>query len=192
MSCEGGLLLHSLNVLDAAKSLLRQTEAGYEFVVCGRSVATISDESLAIICLLHDICKTHYYAVSTRNVKNEETGKWEKAPYYTINDKMPLGHGEKSVFLIQMYMRLTAEEIYAIRWHMGFSEDGVAGTLGTAIEAHPLILAIHTADMIASRLMEATTDNKPMFQADESSDDALDGMTPPPEEEFRLEEVDTR
>ena len=78
-----------------------------------------SEESFAICALLHDLCKANYYKVSTRNVKNDATGQWEKVPYYTVEDQFPYGHGEKSVFLIERFMRLKTEEAVAIRWHMG-------------------------------------------------------------------------
>ena len=103
LSCEGGLLQHSLNVLDALRGLLMKEpdgkdEAGnpkvkYHYVVADKFVATFPQDSVIITALLHDICKTFFYTTSTRNAKNEKTGKWEKVPYYTVEDKMPLGHG---------------------------------------------------------------------------------------------------
>ena len=97
-------------------------------------------------------------------MKNEETGRWEKAPYYTVNDKMPLGHGEKSVLLIQSFMRLEPVEVYGIRWHMGAYEQGVAATLSDAIQAHPIVLAVHEADMYAAKFMESEKDNRAVFR----------------------------
>ena len=84
-------------------------------------MATFPQDSVIITALLHDICKTFFYTTSTRNAKNEKTGKWEKVPYYTVEDKMPLGHGSKSAMIIKQYMELTTEEMYAIWWHMGFT-----------------------------------------------------------------------
>ncbi len=63
-------------------------------------------ESFAVCALLHDLCKAQFYKCSTRNVKNEETGQWEKQPYFSVEDMFPYGHGEKSVFLIERFMRL--------------------------------------------------------------------------------------
>ena len=109
LSCEGGLLQHSLNVLDALRGLLMKEpdgkdEAGnpkvkYHYVVADKFVATFPQDSVIITALLHDICKTFFYTTSTRNAKNEKTGKWEKVPYYTVEDKMPLGHGSKSAMI---------------------------------------------------------------------------------------------
>ena len=70
-------------------------------------------------------------------MKNKETGVWEKAPYYSINDAMPLGHGDKSAMIIKEYMELTTQEMYAIWWHMGFAGTTDALTLGQAIDRHP-------------------------------------------------------
>ena len=78
----------------------------WEYVVAGRAAAEIPTESVTLAALLHDICKTHFYTTSTRNVKNERTGKWEKQPYYTIDDKMPLGHGPKSAMIVKQYIAL--------------------------------------------------------------------------------------
>lgn len=169
LACEGGLLQHSLNVLDALRGLLHQRSDGsWEYRAAGEVAAIIPDESVTVTALLHDICKTYFYTTSTRNVKNEQTGKWEKKPFYTIEDRMPLGHSPKSAMLVKEYMELTTPEMYAIWHHMGFNGDFENNAaVGAAFEKYPLALALHTADMMASRLMEAETGNKPGFtQAD--------------------------
>jgi len=165
LSCEGGLLQHSLNVLDALRGLLIwDGEKYWEYLCAGETVFRALDESVTIMALLHDLCKTHYYKTSTRNVKNEQTGKWEKAPFYTVEDKMPLGHGSKSATLAMQFIKLTNTEMYAIWHHMGFTEQGADfGTVGKAIELHPMVLALHTADMMASRFMEGESGNKEVF-----------------------------
>lgn len=173
LSCEGGLLQHSLNVLDAMREVMTKENDGqyedgsprikYHYQVAGRFVTTISEESLIVIALLHDICKTYFYTVSTRNAKNEKTGKWEKAPYYTVSDKMPLGHGCKSAMIIKQYMELTTPEMYAIWWHMGFTDTTDTMSLTQAIKQYPIIWAVHTADMMASYFMEADSDNAALF-----------------------------
>lgn len=166
LCCEGGLLLHSLNVLAALQTVMRPTNANdgtWEYSVAGKTVAYTNWESMVIIALLHDICKTNYYSISTRNVKNEETGKWEKQPFYAVNDKMPLGHGAKSAMIIKEYIKLTTEEMYAIWWHMGFTDTEDKATLSQAIKSYPLIWALHTADMMASYFMEGEKGNKPPF-----------------------------
>lgn len=166
LCCEGGLLLHSLNVLAALQTVMRPTSANdgtWEYSVAGKTVAYTNWESMVIMSLLHDICKTNFYSISTRNVKNEETGKWEKQPFYAVNDKMPLGHGAKSAMIIKEYIKLTTEEMYAIWWHMGFTDTEDKTTLSQAIKSYPMIWALHTADMMASYFMEGEKGNKPPF-----------------------------
>lgn len=165
LSCEGGLLQHSLNVLDALRGILHQpyNTGDWEYQVAGQPLLQISDESVIIIALLHDICKTYFYTTSMRNAKNEQTGKWEKVPYFTVKDRMPLGHGDKSVMIIKQYIDLTTPEMYAIWHHMGFTENADFQTLTNAIDQFPIIWAMHTADMMASRFMEDEAGNKEAF-----------------------------
>ena len=170
LSCESGLLQHRLNVLDALRGLLDENQVNEDgtemwfYIVAGHPVIQISDESLIIIALLHDICKTYFYSTSTRNVKNEKTGKWEKVPFYTVNDLMPLGHGPKSAMLVKNYIKLTSEEMYAIWWHMGFTDQNTDTlSLTAAIQKYPIIWALHTADMMASSFMEDKDGNKDGF-----------------------------
>ena len=187
LSCEGGLLQHSLNVLDALRGLLLfNTVTGfYEYHAAEKVAAEIPAESVTLAALLHDICKTHFYTTSTRNVKNEKTGKWEKQPYYTIDDKMPLGHGPKSAMIAKQYIELTTAEMYAIWWHMGFNGNYENDTAaGASYEKYPLALALYTADMMASRLMEGEKENKQLFlPADPASAGAAQEATPPAKED---------
>lgn len=165
LACEGGLLQHSLNVLDALRGILEPSAEGHqlEYKVAGVVVDTIPEESAILISLLHDICKTHFYRLSTRNQKNKDTGRWEQVPYFEVEDAMPLGHGSKSAMIVKEYITLTPKEMYAIWWHMGFTGNGEDHTLGSAIEKHPIIWALHTADLMASRMMELRTGNKDAF-----------------------------
>ena len=151
---EGGLCEHSLNVYDCLKSYLEtdraKTTFGLEF----------SEESVAIVSLLHDVCKTNTYRVSQRNVKNDETGKWEKVPYYDYNDTLPYGHGEKSVYIVSGFMRLTRDEAMAIRWHMGFSGTEDQKLVGNALRMYPLAMALMIADCEASSFVGERKESK--------------------------------
>ena len=139
-SHEGGLLEHSLKVYEILKHKVENSDIDIN----------ISDESLIIIALLHDICKVNYYKTDYRNAKNER-GEWEKVPYYTVDDTIPYGHGEKSVMMITEYIKLTVEEKYAIRWHMGFTEPKeLYTTLGQAYKKYPVALLMHEADLEAT------------------------------------------
>mgnify|MGYP002625169477 FL=1 len=145
-ACEGGLCMHSLNVYPALHD---------PFFAEGDS-----EESFAICALLHDLCKANYYKLGTRNVKNEATGQWEKAPFYSVEDLFPYGHGEKSVFLIERFMKLKVEEAVAIRWHMGGFDDAVRGgsfAVSDAYNTYPLAVKLHIADLTATYLMEQGT-----------------------------------
>lgn len=146
---EGGLLEHSLNVLDC----LAEKKAS-DNAVWHKVLVNVQSESIVIASLLHDLCKTYFYTTETRN-KKDESGAWVQVPYYTIDDKIPYGHGEKSVMMIEEYIKLLPAERYAIRWHMGsYEPKELWNTLGTAMEKYPLVLALHEADMEATYLLE--------------------------------------
>ncbi len=165
LACPGGLLQHSLNVLDALRGLLSwRSDGSWEYRAAGKVVDTIPDDSVIMMALLHDICKTHFYGTSTRNVKNETTGRWEKVPFYTVNDMMPLGHGPKSAMIIKQYTTLTSQEMYAIWHHMGMNGNYENdNAVGKSIEMYPAVLALQTADMMASRFMEGEKENVELF-----------------------------
>jgi hypothetical protein len=112
-----------------------------------------SDESAAVVALLHDICKVNYYKVDYRNAKNE-SGVGEKVPYYAYDDKQPYGHGEKSVYIVSGYMKLSRAEAFAIRYHMGFSGIEDKNSIGASFEQYPLAFALSTADMEATYYLE--------------------------------------
>lgn len=114
-----------------------------------------TEETIALVALLHDICKLNFYKVDYRNAKNDK-GVWEKVPYYTIDDTLPYGHGEKSVYIISSYMRLSREEAFAIRYHMGFSGIEDKNSIGKAFEMFPLAFALSVADMEATYYLEGS------------------------------------
>ena len=129
---KGGLLEHSMKVYEILKT------------------KTEDSDSVKIIALLHDICKANFYKVDYRNAKNEQ-GVWEKVPYYTVDDTIPYGHGEKSVMMLSEFIKLTPEERYAIRWHMGFTEPKeLYTTIGQAYKKYPIALLVHEADLEAT------------------------------------------
>ncbi len=134
---EGGLLEHSLKVYEILKEKVKNSAIDIN----------AQEDTIILVTLLHDICKANYYKVDYRNAKNER-GEWEKVPYYTVDDTIPYGHGEKSVMMITEYMRLTSEEKYCIRWHMGFTEPKeLYGTISAAYKKYPLALLLHEADL---------------------------------------------
>ena len=150
-SYEGGLLEHSLNVYDCLCDYMARKRVkdvyGIEY----------SAESIAIAALLHDLCKINFYVESTRNVK--ENGVWKSVPYYTIDDRLPYGHGEKSVYIASGYMRLTRDEAFAIRYHMGFSGPEDMNSVSSAFEMFPLAFALNVADSEAAYFVEGKPNN---------------------------------
>jgi hypothetical protein len=135
---EFGLLEHSLAVYDNLLKLKNIFEIG------------INRDTAAITSLLHDLCKANFYTVSQRNVK--EDGVWKQVPYYAVEDQLPLGHGEKSVILLQAFIRPTVDEIMAIRWHMGSAGGGDYETnmaRSAAMDRYPIVGLLHMADMAA-------------------------------------------
>ena len=143
-ACNEGLVMHSISVFKVMVEKHFDEEKD-------------NMESFAVCALLHDLCKAEFYKVSTRNVKNEETGKWDKVPYYAIEDKFPYGHGEKSVFLIERFMRLKPAEAVAIRWHMGEFDGANGNTISQAYEKYPLAVKLHLADLESTYLLERNT-----------------------------------
>ena len=137
---EGGLAQHSMKVYEILKEKVKTSVIPLD----------IKEESILIIGLLHDICKVNFYKVDYRNAKNS-LGVWEKVPYYAVADTIPYGHGEKSVMMISEYIKLTNEEKYAIRWHMGYTEPKeLYGTIGEAYKKYPIALLAHEADLEAT------------------------------------------
>ncbi|MBD5100606.1 MAG: HD domain-containing protein [Clostridiales bacterium] len=142
----GGLCDHSLNVFDRAVELIEN-----ENKKDGSPFKNITMENIAIATLLHDVCKVNFYEVQLRNVKVD--GIWEQVPFYSVNDSLPYGHGEKSVYIISGFMRLTRDEAMAINWHMGGFDKRVVGgdySLSKAFTDYPFATIVHIADIMAT------------------------------------------
>lgn len=163
---EGGLLNHSLNVYEC---LINKKKSG----IWSDKLSNISDDTIIVVSLLHDICKTYFYSQEMKNqktydeekvksanprtVKHDNNGDfiWETVPVYVVDDKYPLGHGNKSVVFIMQYIKLSMTEIMAITHHMGsYCDSSQWNTLGQAYEKYPLTLALHEADLEATYLLE--------------------------------------
>ena len=147
LSYEGGLAEHSLNVYHCLKAYLERDRVKNEYGL------QVSDETIAIVALLHDVCKTNCYQKSFRNVK-DENGKWQRVPSYDFSDPLPYGHGEKSVYIVSGFMHLTREEAFSIRYHMGFAGTEDSRNVGESFRMFPLAFALSTADMEATYFLE--------------------------------------
>lgn len=150
----GGLVVHSLNVWNRLREItLRDTIDGKAIL----DLTPETNETVAILALLHDVCKADVYHLEPGRWKNPATGKWEDRQEYKFRDPLPLGHGEKSLHLITKYMDLTEEEALAIRWHMG-AYDAAARSdlrdLSAAMAMTPWVWRLQEADMCATHIDE--------------------------------------
>jgi hypothetical protein len=145
---EGGLCSHSVNTYTRLDRLVK-SEYGEDWQ------AKFSGESIAICGLLHDLCKIEYYKTDYKN--NKVNGEWVKTPYYAVDEKLPYGHGEKSVYIINGFIRLSREEALAINWHMGgfdYRAKGGNQSVSEAFDKFNLCLMLHIADLQATYIDE--------------------------------------
>lgn len=154
---EGGLVEHSLEVYYNLMTLAKKND---------NLPLDLNYQTLILVSLCHDLCKADFYKGSWKNQKrigpdgkdvldDRQKPIWDQVPYYAIDDQFPSGHGEKSVFILQRFLRLTEEEILAIRWHMGGFDDTARSYSGglaltKAMQKYPLVALLHCADLIAS------------------------------------------
>jgi len=147
---EGGLAEHSLNV--------------YELLVEEAKISGLEykPRTLTICGLFHDICKTNFYKKSKKwDAKHkQETGRWREIDCYEVEDLFPVGHGEKSVMILQRFIKLTDEEMIAIRWHMMAFDAGIhfqypsGFPFKKACKENKLLTLLVCADMKVSNLLE--------------------------------------
>lgn len=147
---EGGLADHSLNVYELFSEKNKRYDLG------------LSEDSIRIMALLHDICKTNFYEIYKKNVNispnNDKTG-WRKIDCYKVNDQFPMGHGEKSALMIGCYIKLTKEEMLGVRWHMGgYENKDNYNSLSAAWGMFKSGSCLHTSDLESSNLFEVHID----------------------------------
>lgn len=152
LNCKGGLLVHSLNVyytlIDDFKPFI--------------DIFKIPEDTLIISALLHDICKANTYTTEMRNVKRNNT--WVQEPYYATDDVFPLGHGEKSVIILQNHIKLNSLEVLMIRWHMGYSDrPQYDGPISDAYTKFPQILVLNWADCASTFMIEGNSEGIEKF-----------------------------
>jgi hypothetical protein len=149
---EGGLTEHSLNVYRLFSEKNKIYELG------------LSEDSVKIMALLHDICKANFYETYSKNVNIDPLNQnrkefWRKVEAYKVDDQFPMGHGEKSVIMISCYIRLAGEEMMGIRWHMGgYENKDNYNSLSAAWKLYKSGSCLHTADLEASNLFEVHID----------------------------------
>ena len=168
LACQGGLCVHSLHVYDRLKALCDAEHAK-------ASSFCPSDEAIAICGLLHDVCKMGTYVLEKKNtkiydadlvaaqpslnVKHDSSGAfyWDAVPQYTFQENFAVGHGSKSVIILQQYIKLTPEEIIAIFHHMGswgVPQGKELNALSAVYEANTLAFLLHVADEMATYIDE--------------------------------------
>jgi len=141
---DGGLLVHSISVYKYLKNFTKSMD--------------LDDGSIIIIGLLHDLCKVNFFTKQLRNVKIPGEKRWEEEESYVVDDKLPMGHGEKSVFLAMRFVALTDEEALAIRWHMGGYDDAARSFISgkaqsNAYRSYPVAAALNIADMYVTYIL---------------------------------------
>ena len=156
LNVKGGLMQHSWNVCNTA--LMRREQM---IAMNPDLEGKLPEESGVLASLLHDVCKSNIYKEAHLNRKNDQ-GYWEKVPGYEVDyTSLPLGHGEKSVImLLTLGLKLTKDEMLAIRWHMtawelAFQSPEQKANLQKAREIAPLCAIVQAADGLASALLEA-------------------------------------
>ncbi len=158
---DGGLCRHSINVFETAMRLYESVAKPAIESGASPFTAEVTEESIAIAALFHDICKVKLYHKAQR-WKKDDNGRWMSYDGYEVKDDFPYGHGEKSCLMLGWYMRLKPEELLAIRWHMGMFDMGENGSsqryaFRAALEKSPLVALIHSADFLSSNILEKTT-----------------------------------
>lgn len=144
---DGGLAFHSNNVVELMLQKNKQYNLG------------LSNDTIYLTGYLHDLCKCNLYEKTMRLKKDEMTGKWIGYASYEINETVPLGHGEKSVILLQQFVKLTLEECLMIRWHMGaYVPKDEYRDYNKAIEMYKSVLAFSNSDAEASHFLEEIKD----------------------------------
>lgn len=143
---EGGLLIHSLSVYRVLNNF-------------SKNIKDAKPEAIIISALLHDLCKVNFYTKQIRNVKVPGERRWEEVEVYAIEDTLPLGHGEKSVYMAMKHIDLTDEEAMAIRWHMGGYDDAARAYVSGMAQAaaftkYPLAAALSIADMYDTYIID--------------------------------------
>ena len=141
LHCKGGLARHSLNVYERLKA---KVDSG---------LLELKDDTVVITTLLHDVCKANFYAVQKRNRKID--GQWQEVEEWGIDEKLPIGHGEKSCYIVQSFMRLSPEEFAMIRFHMGRESESFNDYFSKAAAVFPGVAAIHTADLESAFIVES-------------------------------------
>jgi len=146
LAFKGGLVLHSWNVYQILKRVAKKIPE-----------QPISPDKIFLCGALHDLCKMCFYGKNWKWYKGEDTNnRWTKRDVWKVEDQYPLGHGEKTLFIIQQFIKVSVEEACALRWHMGYFDPGAhfffpsGAAINRAWEQYPLARVVHIADMMSA------------------------------------------
>jgi len=148
----GGLFLHSWGVYKRLQMLLKRSPEEFK---------ELGSDTIFLVSIFHDLCKVGMYEIQMKWQKPD--GRWKEVEVWGHNDMVPLGHGEKSLYMLQNYIQVTPEEACAIRWHTNRHETGThffyptGASLSEAIEKFPLTKYIHLADLYQTYAHETIT-----------------------------------
>jgi hypothetical protein len=138
---EGGLVEHSVKVYEQLRRIVFSNAFNF-------GPNDVTEESIAIVALFHDLCKINCYKTEMR-WRKDKNDRWEQYPTYKFEEDFSFGgHGSKSVYLIQNFMKLEPDEAVAINCHMGV-EDGKWKVV-VAFRKWPLAFLLHVADMAST------------------------------------------
>lgn len=141
-SFKHGLLKHTLRVYNEMLDLIKLPK-----------FENVELQSAALVCLIHDWCKIGLYEPYSRNVKNDETGKWEKVIAYKYCDEknIPFGHGVSSMYMAIKTFNITEDEALAIRFHMGLWDvsDYDKNDLTYSQQNYPIVHLLQFADQLS-------------------------------------------
>ena len=153
----GGLCEHSLNVY---YNLVKLNEI---------KNSNISEDTLKIVALFHDLSKMNLYETYFQNKKNYHAGgskhdeggafDWEAVSAYKVkeaSDRFIFGsHEQTSEFMLRSYCPLTYEESIAVlHHHGGMGWDSAQDNITEVFNRYPIATLLHIADMIATFLDE--------------------------------------
>lgn len=168
LACRGGLAQHSLNVYYNMMRLYYGDEwrTLKEYPTRDQEVDL---DSIIIVALLHDLCKVDFYSLYSHNVK--DGGSWKEVQDYKIDEQVPImGHGSKSVIVVQQFIRLYLPEIQAISFHMGMQDGDNAwsATVSNVFGTVQIALYVHLADIQATFEQDITCLSVPEGSEDDS------------------------
>lgn len=156
---EGGLAEHSLNVMNMIEK--------FGVAALGGDGYNTIQNSAIIAALLHDLGKCGDYGKQMyvpnmikdgRPTKSEPEQKYKQSeakPWKRNPDLLPIDHSTRSIKLATLFIDLTEDEEFAIRYHDGLYEPANYSVKGHETQ---LYMLLHWADMWSSRVLEDRSD----------------------------------